>query len=201
MKRSPLKSVGRKRRSKQAQRAALVQRVLYRDQRCQFNLRVALYGDTGTWPSQDHAGPLDVHEVIPRSVWPDGELVDDNCVTICRLHHQWVDDHPNDAVFVGPITGGLCVLHRCDVRACVNPDHLWLGTQAENMADCSLKGRTSSGSRHPHSHPQALVDAIRQDVAEGASQYATARKFAVSTATVHRYVNGQRHKESWSWDR
>jgi hypothetical protein len=47
----------------------------------------------------------------------------------------------------GPIPAGMKVLHRCDVPLCVRPDHLFLGTQADNMRDAATKGRTSNGNR------------------------------------------------------
>lgn len=48
----------------------------------------------------------------------------------------------------GAIPEGLFACHRCDVRGCCNPSHLFLGDQADNMIDCANKGRTARGASH-----------------------------------------------------
>lgn len=50
--------------------------------------------------------------------------------------------------FVGPLVDNKYVLHKCDNPACVNPDHLFLGTQQDNMIDKCNKGKQPEGSAH-----------------------------------------------------
>lgn len=52
------------------------------------------------------------------------------------------------SIHVGPIPEGKCVCHRCDVPLCVNPDHLFIGTQLENLSDMDSKRRRAVGVRN-----------------------------------------------------
>ena len=56
-----------------------------------------------------------------------------------------------------PIPPGMCVLHECDVRNCVNPEHLKLGTNQDNVQDRVRRGRSAKGLKHgAYTHPERL---------------------------------------------
>lgn len=111
--------------------------------------------------------------------------------------------------YIGPIPDGIKVLHKCDIGFCVNPDHLFLGTQAENVQDMLIKGRgnkaaglrngrhtkphrTCRGAAHPSSHlTEADVIAIRSSPK---SCRKLGEQYGVSKATIHRI----KQRKTWS---
>ena len=82
-------------------------------------------------------------------------------------------------LFNGPIKKGREICHRCDNPKCINPNHLFMGTHEENMADFASK------LRHPNSKftPEEIVD-IRRRYASGESSRRIASEFGVSHKTI-----------------
>ena len=95
----------------------------------------------------------------------------------------------------GPIPTGAVVCHRCDNPGCVNPYHLFLGTQKDNLQDAQRKGRMARGERNHHaklSRNQVLE--IRAQYASGnTSTRALATKYGVSQTSISTIVR----REVW----
>jgi hypothetical protein len=73
------------------------------------------------------------------------------------------------ALIHGPIPKGMRVCHTCDVRLCCNPGHLWLGTQQENIRDCSQKKRHTNGAKAvcKHGHEFTPENTLMADAGKG----------------------------------
>jgi hypothetical protein len=89
----------------------------------------------------------------------------------------------------GPIPEGSLVLHTCDVRACVRPDHLWLGDHLQNYADMRTKGRELKGDQRGERNHQAKltsddVTQIRRARRSGEPLSSLAKKYGVSAASI-----------------
>lgn len=88
----------------------------------------------------------------------------------------------------GPIPDGMHVCHRCDVPACVNPSHLFLGTHADNMADMAAKGRATppkGAEHHSAKLTEVQVVYIRWLFASGLmKQRQLAESFGVSRGLI-----------------
>lgn len=100
----------------------------------------------------------------------------------------------------GPIPPGLEVCHSCDNPPCCNPDHLFLGTHAENMTDAGRKGRAwrrgdQNEANANHRLSDIQVAAIRQRYAAGGvSQRSLAREFGVTQAQVWNIVHHRQRR-------
>ncbi len=95
----------------------------------------------------------------------------------------------------GAIPAGLSVLHRCDVPACINPAHLFLGTRADNVADMVAKNRNQKGETNGRAVlTEAQVRIIKTMLADGATKVSVAEMFEVSRSLVSMIGSGKRWK-------
>jgi hypothetical protein len=108
---------------------------------------------------------------------------------------------------IGPIPEGLCVLHECDTPACIEPSHLWVGTNLDNIRDKVEKGRQAKGERittgrntargERQGRAKLTADNVRQIRAlyaeGGISQETLGAMFGVSQVHISRVLRG----DSW----
>lgn len=107
--------------------------------------------------------------------------------------------HKAHRVAFGLIPHGLFVCHHCDNRACVNPAHLFLGTNADNMRDASRKGRLrgpgDSAARGEDNGNAKLtsskVRAIRKELKKGVSYRKIGDAFEVSPSLICQIATGK----------
>ena len=162
------------------------------------------------WAKVDKNGPIQPHMQTPCWIWTayknkDGYGrfgVGDKILSAHRV--VWTFTHcpiPNDNS-----PHGICVLHRCDLTSCVNPDHLFIGTQTDNIRDRESKGRgnhTCGEKHHMRIHPEKaqgeangrakltieqIIDIRTIYAAGGTTQRHLATLFGMSEPTINQII-------------
>lgn len=94
-----------------------------------------------------------------------------------------------------PVPEGLCVLHTCDNPPCINPAHLYVGTQNDNVQDREHRGRTAHGAAYPHFR---LTGAVRNTIIglyeNGLSTRQVAKRVGLGKSRVAIVVKGKRSR-------
>jgi hypothetical protein len=86
----------------------------------------------------------------------------------------------------------MFVCHHCDVKTCINPDHLYLGTPAQNTADAVKRGRITRGEKRKNARlTDEIVRTIRRMAAERASSYKIGDHVGVDPRLVRYVLQGR----------
>lgn len=94
----------------------------------------------------------------------------------------------------GPIPAGLLICHRCDVPSCINPDHLFLGTNAANMADMVAKERQAAKSGELNGNAKLSASQAAEIRAATGTLTDVAARFGISKSMVSLIRRGEAWK-------
>jgi hypothetical protein len=113
-----------------------------------------------------------------------GQLISNN-----RKHYA---HRASYEAFIGEIPKGMHVCHACDNVYCVNPSHLFLGTQKQNLQDMAKKGRSTRGERNPMAKlSKEDVEDIKYLFTAGNSDSEISKEFGVCRQTINNIRNGK----------
>jgi len=153
------------------------------------------------WSRVDRLGPVVRHELGRCWIWTGGRLHRKNGELsygrFCIGKKSFLAHRVAIAIEAGSLPPDAVVLHRCDNPACVRPDHLLVGTQADNLADMREKGRAHfnrfpAGEQHPRSKLTSdAVRRIRSLRSEGLSLAKIGAVVGVHASTVHDIVTSK----------
>lgn len=105
-------------------------------------------------------------------------------------------------VHIGPIPQGMYICHKCDVRGCVNPEHLYAGTHEDNTRDVVERGRHFSEKHYENVRRMRKMDdptaeLLKADYATGRyTQFDLAKKYGCSQATVSCTIRGAKNQSN-----
>jgi hypothetical protein len=107
----------------------------------------------------------------------------------CHGGKNWLAHRVSYNLHRGLIPNGMCVLHKCDTPACVNPDHLFLGSHADNSRDRENKGR--NGNRKLTKGQVLEICAKR---AKGFTLVSIAKEYGISATHVSSIYHGKHRR-------
>lgn len=117
-------------------------------------------------------------KVDPFGRWTKPRLV--------RVHRdEWEKVH-------GPIPDGMKLLHKCDVRACYEIEHLYLGTQKDNVSDMDERGRRVRVGHRGSAHPKARLtpDQVAEILVSSGTQREIAERYGIKAPAVWKIKHG-----------
>ena len=111
---------------------------------------------------------------------------------ISRGGKRWIMSRYIYTIQYGPISNGLVVRHTCDNPCCINPMHLEIGTQLENISDATSRGRINRGSSVPTAKlTEEIAKSIREEYKyRNVTQEQLADKYKISRSMISFIVNG-----------
>ena len=136
---------------------------------------------------------MDSTEISASGCWEWKKRIHDGGYGVVSLNGRLEQAHRASwMVFVGEIPQGMQVNHRCHNRSCINPEHLYIGTQTENMKDMKDAGRENraTGERNGNARlTKGMVLSIKLLLKEGKKSKEIASVFGVAPTTVSAIKN------------